>query len=289
MRTDKKDIGWFKRLLLAIPFLRHKLVRESIKASVEERSLQNVINRSISYMIAPNLVGLFNEGKMDVSAFSDPSYFKNTVFRLFGKKANIIASQIKIEKAILRSSPKTQISLVIIPSSKDIGQSDIVAFVVNSKNQAYTYCWEWSLNQTHMICAWQDENHINYGECNDKVEFVKQILSISEDWPSEKQYDDERKFDDLDLKHRLAKEIGVRFEKLDFYMTTFQNMVYSEMCGIDTLGIPEGIDDEEEWLRYLSWEINQAKKRMSPEELAQSKQLLNSLIERDHAKEQQIK
>lgn len=132
-------------------------------------------------MQAPSIVNLYNEGRIDIGTISSIEYHKHVITKVFGKKAKDIASQLKLEKANIKSNPNVLVYLLNIPSSMDVGQNDIVAFVVDSGGKAYCYNWEWSLQNTKMICAWQDEKHLNFGMCNDKVEFVKTVIDLSKE------------------------------------------------------------------------------------------------------------
>lgn len=111
---------------------------------------------------------------------SSPAYHKYLCIQLLGNKVKCISEDITVERATLRSKPDYTIYLVHIPSSKDVGQNDVVAFVVNPANKAYFYTWEWSFNQNHMICSFEDKSHLNFGVCNDKIEFVKRIVELSD-------------------------------------------------------------------------------------------------------------
>lgn len=181
MNDVNVNIGMLDRLLLAIPFIRHLKAKNFICKRRDESKLIDAINRSYGYMNAPNIVKLYNEGKVDQQSMCSPEYHKYIVAHLFGKKAKYIAEQIRIERAKLRNNADYNIYLVHIPSTKDIGQSDVVAFVVNPANKAYFYTWEWSVNNNHIICSYEDKAHLNFGICNDKTEFVKRIVELSND------------------------------------------------------------------------------------------------------------
>ncbi len=284
MNGIQMKIRLFDRICLAIPFLRHRMAKNTMAKNTKELKLLNIVNRSFSHMIASNIVTLYNEGKLEESVFCDLEYHKQMVVKMFGNKAKKYVEQIKCEKAIIKASRNMKIFLFYIPSNKEVGQNDIVAYVLNSISQAFYYSWEWSVNHTRMICSWEKDTHLNYGGCDNKIEFVKRIASLSKEDTCVNKDNDTQRFEEIDLKHRLAKEIGVRYENLDFYMTTFQKMVQDGMNGVISSDIPLGIEDADEWMRYLTWEINQAKQRMSPDDLEQSKKLFEDMINNQSSK-----
>lgn len=269
----------FKRLCLAIPFIRHKIALNIAKENIKSDNFNNIANRTISCMIAPNMVELYTDGKFDAETFGKSDYYKNILTNFYGKNGKYYAQKIKIEKAKIRNRPDILIWLVHLPSNCEAGQSEVVAFVINGR-KACTYCWEWSFNKNKVIGTWNEKNHYNLGICDDKVGFVKKIASLSQEHPSNEE-DGLNDFGKLDAKHRLANEIGIRVEMLDFYMQKFNEMLVNEIHGVDSSGINNGIENEDEWIRYCTWEINQAKKRMSDEDLMQSKKLFDMMIERD--------
>lgn len=173
--------GLFKRICLSVPFMRHRLAERTVQDHSKGRGLLDIVNRSVSYMIARNVVGLINSGKMDVKVTGDSEYHRRMIVEMFGNKANDIAGRIKCEKATVRSAPRFSVYLFSLPSSMDIGQSDIVAYVVNASGKAYSYDWEWSVNGAKMICAWDGDRHMNFGVCDSKTEFVKAIVELSEE------------------------------------------------------------------------------------------------------------
>lgn len=183
-RTGAKNemkIGLFHRICMFIPYLRHRMVRNTMQEHANEHELLNIVNRSVSYMIARNVVNIFNSGKIDINTIGGREYHKHMIVELFGNKAKDIADRITCEKATIKSAPCFSVYLFNLPSSMDIGQNDIVAYVINPNGKAYSYSWEWSVNGAKMICSWEDDKHLNFGECNDKVEFVKTIVELSDD------------------------------------------------------------------------------------------------------------
>lgn len=264
-----------KRILLSIPFFRHKAIKNVVKAENESNKMIDLCNRVISRKIAPEVVRLFENGKIDISAFEDKKYFKKLITQLFGKKSSEFASQLKVEK-VLMNTTNISIRLLLMPSDGEIGQSAMIAFVYGDKRRAAAFSLEHSVGEQMVICEWIDNKHLNHGLASNKKAFVKKIIELYNI-----EYNAPANLSQIDLKHRLADEIGVRYDKLDFYMQKFQNMVYDEMAGIDTSGIPADIDDVDEWMRYVNWEMNQAMDRMSDEELEQSRSLFKMMIERD--------
>ncbi len=179
MNIEKDDIPLISRFFMAIPFIRHWKTKNTIRDWEKGRKMLDEVNRSYGYLTAPNIVKLYNSGKIDQNAMSSLAYHKYVTVQLFGNKAKCISEHITVERAMLRSKPDYIIYLVHFPSAKDVGQNDVVAFVVNPANKAYSYTWEWSVNQNHMICSFEDKSHLNYGVCNDKIEFVKRIVELS--------------------------------------------------------------------------------------------------------------
>lgn len=179
MNNTNVKIGFFSRILLAIPFIRHLKAKNYIRKHRDECKLIDMVNRSYGYMHASDIVKLYNDGRVDKQVFCSPDYHKYIVCHLFGKKVKDIAEQIKIEKARLRNKANYDVFLVHLPSKQDIGQSSTVAFVVNPLNKAFFYTWEWSVNNSRIICSFDDRSHLNFGLCNDKSEFVKRIIELS--------------------------------------------------------------------------------------------------------------
>ena len=184
MRDDNRkdtdaNIGVLDKLLLTIPFIRHFKVKRHIRERQDESRLIDTVSRSYGYIHAPAIVRLYNDGKIDKQAMCSPQYHKYIVTHMLGKKAKTIAEQIRIERARPRNHSDYVIYIVHIPSTKDIGQSDAVAFVIDPTNKAYFYTWEWSLHDNRMICSYEDKSHLNFGTCNDKSEFVKRIIELS--------------------------------------------------------------------------------------------------------------
>lgn len=59
----------------------------------------------------------------------------------------------------------------------------------------------------------------------------------------------------LDYNHRMAAKYNIKIENIPLYNSIFDEMVKNEEQGIDTSGIPEGISDVQEWLRFCRWQI----------------------------------
>ena len=228
--------------------------------------------------VVPILIRLNKEKNIDLRSSIRPSYFQSYLQTLFGNKSKEFSNQIRIEKAIF---PSLQIFLIHVPSNQKMGQCEYIGIVIGEDETVSAYTLEWSKDDKRMVCAWEDNTHLIIGNATDKVDFVKKIKNLHVEICGEKS-----NFSELDLKHRLAKEIGVRYEMLDFYMRKFQSMVVMEMQGIDTSSKGDDIEDEDEWLRYCQWEIEQAKKRMSKEDLEASKNLFYSIHERNRVKNQ---
>lgn len=173
------NVNLFDRILMAIPFLRHRMAKRSVQDALEEQKLLHVVNQSFLYLTSPNLVKLYNEGKIDNKAMCSPEYHMKFIVHMFGKKAIPIADQLKFYKAHVKSLPEFTVYLMHIPSDRTVGQNDMIAFVISPKGKAFFYSWEWSLNNNKMIGTMDNKNHCNYGICNDKSEFVKRIIEIT--------------------------------------------------------------------------------------------------------------
>ncbi|MDY2622975.1 MAG: hypothetical protein SOV62_00550 [Alloprevotella sp.] len=60
----------------------------------------------------------------------------------------------------------------------------------------------------------------------------------------------------MDYNHRMAAKYSIKIENIPLYNNIFDEMVKKEEQGIDTSGIPEGINDVQEWLRFCRWQID---------------------------------
>lgn len=60
----------------------------------------------------------------------------------------------------------------------------------------------------------------------------------------------------MDYNHRMAAKYNIKIENVPLYNTIFDDMVKKEGQGIDTIGIPEGINDVQEWLRFCRWQLD---------------------------------
>ena len=65
----------------------------------------------------------------------------------------------------------------------------------------------------------------------------------------------------MDYNHRMAAKYNIRIENIPIYYSIFDEMVKKEEQGIDTSGIPNGITDAQEWLRFCQWQIEKEFKR----------------------------
>ena len=54
----------------------------------------------------------------------------------------------------------------------------------------------------------------------------------------------------------MAAKYNIKIENVPLYNTIFDDMVKKEGQGIDTIGIPEGINDVQEWLRFCRWQLD---------------------------------
>lgn len=60
----------------------------------------------------------------------------------------------------------------------------------------------------------------------------------------------------MDYNHRMAAKYNLKIENIPLYASIFDEMVKKEEQGIDTSGIPDGIIDTQEWLRYVRWQLD---------------------------------
>lgn len=274
--NDKPNL--IMRVLLAIPVVRHKLFKQKMLKENKERELFSFCNRAIAYKVAPNIAQLVAEGKLTINIFENIKYFRYILTQMYGNKVREYASQLKIERVKLKN-PIAEIRLLITPSSGEIGQTAMIAFVYGENLNPKAYILEHSFNKQFVVCEWNNDKHFNYGIVPAKKDFIYKLLELSKEEINNKQ-----DYSSIDLKHRLANEIGVRVERLDLYMNLFQKKLIDEMNGIDSSGIPEEVDDEEEWMRYMMWEVNQSKSRMSEHDLQDANSLFEMMIERDKRK-----
>lgn len=60
-----------------------------------------------------------------------------------------------------------------------------------------------------------------------------------------------------DYNHRMCAKYNIRIEMLPLYEKTFNELAEQESRGIDTFGIPQDIQDADEWLRYCHWQTQE--------------------------------
>lgn len=267
--------------MLSIPFFRHKLSENTVRNVAKAEENKMICNKAFACMILPKLVEEVNVGKLPMMLFAEKKYIGKVMTTAFGKKANDYMADFKIERVSMKSKSDLSMWLYHTPSNNAIGQTLMVCAIKDDKGEMHSYTLEHSIGGKFMVCEWRDKMHSNYGSVEaGKNKFVEMVVELT--FPK---HNDSSNLSRLDLKHRLADEIGVRVEKLDFYMNTFQKMVYDEMTGVDTSGIPYGVDDVEEWERYCQWEIKQASQRMSSQDMDFSKRIYRDwLINRDRSK-----
>lgn len=58
----------------------------------------------------------------------------------------------------------------------------------------------------------------------------------------------------FDYNHRMAGKYGVKIENLQLYFSLFDKLTDMEMRGIDSSGIPNEVNDMEDWLRFCRWQ-----------------------------------
>lgn len=241
----------------------------------------SLCNQLYALSVVPNICALISEGKIEYDAVQNPSYFKGLATNLLGRKAENIVKNLKVEKVTTPILQGASLTLITPPSLGKAGEAQHIA-IVYKDSVASSYTLEFSVKNLKMICSNSNGIHLNFGTASDKKDFVLQVIKLvnqNEEIPPTKEHP-AGIYDELDLKHRLANEIGVRYEMLDFYMKKFQDKVCLEMSGIDTSGIDDDIEDVDEWLRYCNWEIEQSMKRLSSDELAQSKEIFDYMIQK---------
>lgn len=180
MKEEVEKLGMWEKLFISIPWLRRHKAKVSMKEELKDMDLLNTVNRMMSIFFGRTIIRLYNVGKFDLDTMAHKPYYADVVKKLFGKKAIPIVEQFRIERASVKSCLDFKIVMIYPPSNMEIGQNHAIAFVVNPRNKAYFYAWEWSVNSNKMICTYdEDKNHLNFGLCNDKVEFVKRIIELS--------------------------------------------------------------------------------------------------------------
>lgn len=69
----------------------------------------------------------------------------------------------------------------------------------------------------------------------------------------------------LDYNHRMATKYNIKIENIPFYEKVFEELVEKEAHGIDSFGIPQEIQDVEEWLRFCRWQMDKGLKEIRHE------------------------
>lgn len=175
----KEQVNLWKRILLKIGWVRRRAAANTFEAEMQEDTLTNVINRTLSAKLANHVTALVNERKIDAGVFSSKEYFKTIITELFGKKGKRFAEQLRIEKANLKTFPNLHITLVHTPSTCKVGQSSIIAFAYEGCKPAQAYILEHSFSKTLIVAQWEEGKiHVNYGSADDKVHFVKRIAEL---------------------------------------------------------------------------------------------------------------
>lgn len=166
-----------KKIILSIPFFRHRAVKDFIRREDEGVKNTNLYNRMLAMKIAPMIAEEISCGRLGIEVLESKIYFTSLLKKLFGNKSLEFSSQIRIERAKLRAYPDTRIWLIHVPSGGEVGQVPILGFV--SKGQSVSvYSLENSIGKTFAICQWEDKTHYNMGFVENKVQFVNKIASL---------------------------------------------------------------------------------------------------------------
>ena len=177
--SAKPKISTLKRLLLAIPFFRHKKAENTVTSSDGEAI--SICNKMLSMKIAPMLVEEINTGKMRIDVLSSKEYFRNVLSHLFGKKSQVFINNLRIERRDVDVNPDIYVWLVETPSTGSVGQSVFIGFVYTKQKGVSAYTWEHSTNGSKAVCEWYDKTHYYYGNAENITQFVNEIVALTEE------------------------------------------------------------------------------------------------------------
>ena len=174
--SAKPKISTLKRLLLAIPFFRHKKAENTVTSSDGEAI--SICNKMLSMKIVPMLVEEINTGKMGMDVLSSKEYFRNVLSHLFGKKSDEFIKRLRIERRDVDVNPNISVWLVETPSTGSVGQSAFIGFVYTKQKGVSAYTWEHSTNGSRAVCEWYDKTHYYYGNAENISQFVNEIVEL---------------------------------------------------------------------------------------------------------------
>ncbi len=180
METEKcPKPGLWRRIILSIPPLRHRLFKRDMARRAAEMKLTDLANRAMLKIIAPNMVKLYNSGTADWSIFESRGYMETVMSKLIGKKIMSFVNASKIERVRLNSHDDLIIRITELPTNGEIGQTKYICYVCDaSVHKAECFAMEHSLNKKFMICNWVEDMHYNYGYVSDKQDFVRKCVDL---------------------------------------------------------------------------------------------------------------
>ena len=172
-------VGLMKRLMLSIPFLRHKMAGNTVTSSDGDDI--SICNKMLSMKIVPMLVEEINTGKMGIDVLSSKEYFRNVLSYLFGKKSEVFINNLNIERRDLDVDPDISLWLMETPSTGSVGQSAFIGFVYTKQKGVSAYTWEHSTNGSRAVCEWYDKTHYYYGNAENIRQFVNEIVALKKE------------------------------------------------------------------------------------------------------------
>ena len=178
-KSAKPKVNPLKKIFLAIPFLRHKIAKNTVKSSDDD--VISICNKTLSMKIAPLLVEEINTGKIKIDILSSKEYFRNILSHLFGKKSEVFLENMRIERRNIDTHPGIAVWLLETPSTGSIGQSSFIGFVYSKQNGVSAYTWEYSTNGSKAVCEWYDKTHYYYGNAENISQFINEIVELKKD------------------------------------------------------------------------------------------------------------
>lgn len=175
-------ISILKKILLSIPFVRHKMAEQSFGGRGQETV--DICNRLLAMKLVPLIVEGIKSGKISLNILTSTKYFEEILSQLFGEKAAAFTSGLTIEHTKLSECPDVEMWLLHTPSSKAIGQTELIAFALN-KDMLSAYTLEYSFGSNYVVGEWNNEVHYNYGTVKDIPQFKQRIVSLQGKIPSD--------------------------------------------------------------------------------------------------------
>lgn len=172
-------VGWMKRLILSIPFFRHKMAENTVTSS--DGDAISICNKMLSMKVAPMLVEEINTGKMGIDVLSSKEYFRNLLSYLFGKNSEVFINNLNIERRDLDVNPDISVWLMETPSTGSVGQSAFIGFVYTKQKGVSAYTWEHSINGSRAVCEWYDKTHYYYRNAENISQFVNEIIALKKE------------------------------------------------------------------------------------------------------------